>query len=81
MPKPEGTAKVYTGVYLENAHHLVRLLVEIKKYDKGLKDTQQFYFNDLMTNTAQRTINRAEALIEAFIYPDGTTVPPIPSET
>lgn len=72
--------KIYTGKYLAAAHHLVRELVEIKKYDAGLDPPQQFYKDANITNKAQHTIDRAEALMDAYIFKDGHTEPPIPAE-
>lgn len=72
--------KIYTGRYLSDAHHLVRLLVEIAKYDTGLTDEQRYYKDATITNKAQGTINRAEALMDAYIFQDGHTEPPVPPE-
>lgn len=79
MPEPV-KRKVYTGHYLAHARHMVRLFVELSKYDVGLEPTNRYYAEGIAAY-AQKAINRAEALADAYIFKDGSTEPPIPSIT
>ena len=72
--------KLYKGRYLAAARHLVKLLTEIDKYDSGLPINQRFYNGTDIRNKAQRSVNRAEFLAEAYINSNGETDVPIPPE-